>query len=987
MPNVLVNDTLNGAPVTLAQVNLTQVSTSNPGITLDPATGAVTVPAGLPAGAYTLTCQICEQLNPTNCDTAVVTITVGNGEIIANEDAGSVPTTGGVAVPNVLVNDSLNGAPVMLPQVILTVISEASEAGVLLNPATGQVTVAPGTPAGTYQLAYQICERVNPTNCDPAKVTVTVAAGSIIANEDSSTVPSTGGVAVPNVLINDTLNGAPVTLSQVNLTQSASSNPGITLDPVSGAVNVAPSLPAGTYTLTYQICEKLNPDNCDTAAVTVSIDPPLANASVSGTAFYDMDGDRMASPRDQRMSGFIVELLRIENGAERVVGTARTDSEGRYVIANQVPGTGYMIRFRDPVGNVIVGSPFNQAASTQAGNPSTGTNALMQPVAPNVVTPVSGVIANITLYGTDNTIAQNLPLDPNGVIYDSVTRQPLAGATVRIVGPAGFDPARHVVGGSDTFVTGALGYYQFLFINSPPNGTYRFVVTPPSGYTPGQAVAGGVAPAQGVYQVTAGRHEIQPNRTPPAAGVNGLPGTVYHYVAAFNFSGAPGEIVNNHIPFDPIGAATGTMRVTKSAQQRSIKLGDLVRYTLIVENTGTVPVVDGTLIDTPPAGFTYVDGSLTVGDRNGAGRLVGSNPLSVDQIDIAVGERATLTYLMRVGAGVRPGTYTNRAQMRDDGQGASNVATADVQVVGDPMTDVSTILGTVFDDRNGDGSQQEGEAGIPGVRIVSVEGLVIETDQFGRYHLAGLPISNSERGSNVILKVDPATLPAATPFTTDNPLVRRVTQGLPIRFDFGVQLPAGEASGSAQEIEMKLGEVFFAPGSAQMSDGYRSAIDQMAAGVRKHGAGEVVIEADGESEALALERALAVQRALEGVLKPAELANVRISVQTKSSPGQMVAGLQQTPLLGVVLFDTDRATIKPQYRALIQQMAKLIEETRATRIVITGHADRRGDEQYNLELGQRRAAAVTEAIASQLSPELRGKLRVETERLPVAGGK
>src|SRR5690606_16359904 len=84
------------------------------------------------------------------------------------------------------------------------------------------------------------------------------------------------------------------------------------------------------------------------------------------------------------------------------------------------------------------------------------------------------------------------------------------------------------------------------------------------------------------------------------------------------------------------------------------------------------------------------------------------------------------------------------------------------------------------------------ERGIPGVRIASVEGLLIETDQFGRYHLAGVAGGAWKRGRNFVLKVDPSTLPAGAGFTTDNPLLRRLTPGLPVRFDWGVKLPEEE---------------------------------------------------------------------------------------------------------------------------------------------------------------------------------------------------
>src|SRR5690606_22242313 len=148
---------------------------------------------------------------------------------------------------------------------------------------------------------------------------------------------------------------------------------------------------------------------------------------------------------------------------------------------------------------------------------------------------------------------------------------------------------------------------------------------------------------------------------------------------------------------------------------RDVKTGDLVRYTLSIQNTGTAPLVDGSLVDTPPAGFNYVDGSLAVADDDGEGRLAGTYPIRVDQLDIAAGARATVTYLLRVGAGVRPGIHTNSAYVVDDGTTVSNVATADVQMVSDPALDDSLVLGTVFDDRDGDGWQDS--AAMTGIRV------------------------------------------------------------------------------------------------------------------------------------------------------------------------------------------------------------------------------------------------------------------------------
>ncbi len=43
---------------------------------VDPLTGTVSVPVGTPAGVYTITYRICEELNPSNCDQALVTVVV-----------------------------------------------------------------------------------------------------------------------------------------------------------------------------------------------------------------------------------------------------------------------------------------------------------------------------------------------------------------------------------------------------------------------------------------------------------------------------------------------------------------------------------------------------------------------------------------------------------------------------------------------------------------------------------------------------------------------------------------------------------------------------------------------------------------------------------------------------------------------------------------------------------------------------------------------
>jgi uncharacterized repeat protein (TIGR01451 family) len=276
--NVLTNDTLNGQPVTGSQVNTTFVSATNAGITLSGTN--VLVAAGTPAGPYTLTYQICEVAHPTNCDQAVVSVTVTAPVIDAvNDTAAPINGYTGGTFTNVLANDTLNGQPVIASQVNTTFVS-STNAGITLSGTN--VLVAAGTPAGTYSLVYRICEITNPTNCDQATVSITVTAPIIDAvNDTAAPINGYTGGTFTNVLANDTLNGQPVIASQVNTSFVSSTNPGITLSGTN--VLVAAGTPAGSYSLVYRICEITNPTNCDQATVSITVIAPIIDA-VNDTA-------------------------------------------------------------------------------------------------------------------------------------------------------------------------------------------------------------------------------------------------------------------------------------------------------------------------------------------------------------------------------------------------------------------------------------------------------------------------------------------------------------------------------------------------------------------------------------------------------------------------------------------------------------------------------------------------------------------------------
>ena len=193
---------------------------------------------------------------------------------VAQPDSGSVRTgTGGTAVVNVATNDTVNGAAATLGAGgnATVATSGAWPAGITLDPATGAVNVAATVGAGNYSMTYQLCDRLTPPHCTTAQVTVTVS--SVVAQPDTGAVTvGTASTAVANIAANDSINGAPATLGAGgNATVAASGTwpAGITLDPATGAVNVAATVAAGTYTMNYQLCDRSTPPVCVQSMITV----------------------------------------------------------------------------------------------------------------------------------------------------------------------------------------------------------------------------------------------------------------------------------------------------------------------------------------------------------------------------------------------------------------------------------------------------------------------------------------------------------------------------------------------------------------------------------------------------------------------------------------------------------------------------------------------------------------------------------------------
>ncbi|SDZ16753.1 gliding motility-associated C-terminal domain-containing protein, partial [Flavobacterium aquidurense] len=289
--NVLGNDTKGGSSIVLSEVTIAETVVDPTGFIKLNSDGTIVLKANAPAGTYNLTYQVCE-VNTTNCATATVIISVIAPVIDAlKETTSPINGTIGGTTTSLVSNDTLNGSPVVIGtnpgQVILTPVSVPT--GLSLN-TDGSVKVDGGTKAGTYNVEYKICEVNNPTNCDSVISQVVVTGGDLLANPDiiGSVVGINQPTTLVNVFANDTNNGLPVVATDMKLS-IITPDPGgfITLNPDGSAI-LGANAPAGTYELIYQICEKLNPANCSSASIKVTVTAPTMTVTANSYCSNDV---------------------------------------------------------------------------------------------------------------------------------------------------------------------------------------------------------------------------------------------------------------------------------------------------------------------------------------------------------------------------------------------------------------------------------------------------------------------------------------------------------------------------------------------------------------------------------------------------------------------------------------------------------------------------------------------------------------------------
>ena len=280
--NVLTNDVLGSRTgLDTDVVTITQTHTTEPKVTIE-TDGSVKVAANAPAGTHTIKYKITEKGQTTASNEVEVKVVVTNKieldhtAVISNPVTPSADSTTPKEIGDVLDGTKLNGTKPTIGtgpnQVTVTVTNPATPpvAGdpvPELEEATGKVKIPAGVKPGNYNITYKVCDNATPQTCETTTITVQVQGNTITAEEDDFSAykveySSTAGFVKDgtndlNILTNDKLDDRTgLDTNVVTITQTATSDPKVTIDTATGKVKVDADTPVGEYTLKYTITEK-----------------------------------------------------------------------------------------------------------------------------------------------------------------------------------------------------------------------------------------------------------------------------------------------------------------------------------------------------------------------------------------------------------------------------------------------------------------------------------------------------------------------------------------------------------------------------------------------------------------------------------------------------------------------------------------------------------------------------------------------------------
>ncbi|MFA0791604.1 isopeptide-forming domain-containing fimbrial protein [Microbulbifer echini] len=563
------------------------------------------------------------------------------------------------------------------------------------------------------------------------------------------------------------------------------------------------------------------PFSSEKASVAIDVGGTPGIANLAGYLWHDVNFNNRADTDERLLLNWAVDLY----FNDALLETIQTDEKGYFQFQGLMPngtgGSSYEMRYT---------APDATETSASLGNPvSDFSNGPQR-------------IREIFVGSGANPQNLNLPLTPNGVVYNSVLREAMSGAALTMLRASSGQelPARCFDDEKQQGqVTRAGGYYKFD-INfddaaCPTNADYLIQVEiADDNFVGGESL---IIPAQTNKETagfdvgaclgsnadmvpgTAQHCEVQQSPWHPPLDIEARDAATDYYLRlTLDDQQIPGDsqLFNNHIAMDP--HIEGALSITKTAAMLNVTRSQLVPYTITFGNTLPIPLTDLQLVDFFPAGFKYVAGSARL-DGEPVEPVMNGLQLIWSDLRVEADQTRELKLLLVVGSGVGEGKYVNRARMYNQlsGQVASGEASATVRVVPDPTFDCTDVIGKVFDDKNMNGYQDAGEGGLPGARVVSATGLNATADAHGRFHITCAVVPNADRGSNFVLKLDDRSLPSGYRLTTENPRVVRATRGKMVKFNFGASLH--------RVVRLDMAEAVFEPGTTEMRPQWQSRVE------------------------------------------------------------------------------------------------------------------------------------------------------------------
>jgi uncharacterized repeat protein (TIGR01451 family) len=386
--------------------------------------------------------------------------------------------------------------------------------------------------------------------------------------------------------------------------------------------------------------------------------------------------------------------------------------------------------------------------------------------------------------------AENLLMDPQGKIYDSISREVVSGAEVVLLNKDGDPvPDNYLSAGQQKQITAADGFYRFdLNFAEADAGIYKIKVIPPAGYinkTPSSLIEPLLDPSEEAFDPTSENnpYKVVDSEDAPQEGEK------TSYYLSFDLEAGDPNIINNHIPIDPNDETLLT--ITKTADKDRASVGDYVKYLIKIKNNTSYDISDFELYDKLPTAFKYVENSAVFYNSDQKKYLSepeGIKLLKWEAQNLNSGEELLLSYSILVGTGIEADQeYINKAYAVIDNNLISNTAQETVIIDLDAVFSQSTIFGKVFRDSNQNGIQDNNEEGISGAVLVTNMGQEIKTDEYGRYSINLDSESLSSIGKTIIIKLLESSLGEEEKIMVNNPVILNLSTGVMKKVNFRIK--------------------------------------------------------------------------------------------------------------------------------------------------------------------------------------------------------